>query len=160
MGKTVEIVSEIARPIVEKMGLILEDVEFVKEGNNWFLRVFIDNDEEGISLDKCEEVSKKISKVLDEADPIDQSYILEVSSPGLERPLKTLAHYDRFRGKPARIKTFAPIDGQKEFVGTLMEREGNNIKINIQGEGVKIIPFDKIASGQLIIDFGLHLAGK
>ncbi len=160
MGKIVNIVSEISQPIVEKMGLILEDVEFVKEGNNWFLRVFIDNDEEGVSLDVCEEVSKKIGEAMDEADPIIQSYILEVSSPGLERPLKTLAHYDRFVGRLARIKTFAPVEGQKEFIGKLREREGNNIKIALQGEGIKIIPFDKIASGQLIIDFGLHLAGK
>ncbi len=160
MGKTIDIVSKIARTIVEDRGLILEDIEFVKEGNNWFLRVFVDNDDEVIGLDKCEEISKKISDELDRIDPIEQSYILEVSSPGLERPLKSLSHYDRFVGKFVKLKTFAPYDGKKEFIGTLLERDGDNIKIDVKAEGEKIIPFNKIASGQLIVDFGLQQGRK
>jgi len=154
MGKTTDRIKKLASPVADSFGLELVDVEFVKEGNNWTLRVFIEDPEGETDLEDCEAVSRKLSDLLDEKDPIEQSYILEVSSPGLERPLKKKADFDRFRDRLVAIKTYAPIKGEKEFKGILLKREGEDIFIKNDQEDVIKIPFDKIASAHLVIDFG------
>ncbi|MFW5992191.1 MAG: ribosome maturation factor RimP [Halanaerobiaceae bacterium] len=154
MGKTTDIVTGIAEPIVENQGLNLVDVEYVKEGPGYYLRVFIDNEENNIGLDQCEKVSILLSKELDRIDPIEESYILEVSSPGIERSLKTRADFDNFQGSLVTVKTYAPIDGKKEFTGNLIQREDDNIKIKLKDQNKMItIPFDSIAAANIAVDF-------
>ncbi|HHV98131.1 MAG TPA: ribosome maturation factor RimP [Clostridiaceae bacterium] len=126
--KVEDVVTKLALPIVEKYSFELVDVEFVKEGANWYLRVYIDK-EGGITLDDCQVVSEELSVVLDEADPIDQRYFLEVSSPGIERPLKKDKDFERYKGHPVVVKTFNAIDGKKEFEGELVGLIDNKIVI-------------------------------
>ena len=111
-------------PIIERHGFELVDVEYVKEGGNWYLRAYIDK-EGGITVDDCELVSREFGDMLDEEDFIEESYILEVSSPGLGRPLKKEKDYARSMGKKLEIRTFRTIDGQKEFYGTLTAYDEN-----------------------------------
>lgn len=123
-----DIVTEIVMPIVETLSFELVDVEFLKEGVNWYLRVYIDK-HGGITIDDCQSVSEKLSDKLDEVDPIKQSYILEVSSPGLERPLKKDRDYERFKGEEVEVKLFQPVNGKKIFEGELLGLVENQIII-------------------------------
>lgn len=106
-------------PIVAERGLELVDLEFVKEGANWYLRVYIDK-EGGVSIDDCEAVSRALEAKLDEKDPIEQAYVLEVSSPGIDRPLKKDADFIRFQGEIIDVKLYKAVDGQKQFQGKLL----------------------------------------
>jgi len=123
-----DIVTELVLPIVEKNSYELVDVEFVKEGANWYLRVYIDK-EGGITLDDCQIVSEELSVILDKTDPIEQRYFLEVSSPGIERPLKKDRDFERYKGHPVILKTFNAIDGKKVFEGELVGLIDNKIVI-------------------------------
>ena len=105
MSKITEQIEQIAQPIITELGLELVDVEFLKEGRDWFLRVFVDNPEAPIDIEQCALVSEKLSGVLDELDPIEQNYFLEVSSPGAERPLKKEKDFEKAIGKFIYIKT-------------------------------------------------------
>ncbi|MGM0369042.1 MAG: ribosome maturation factor RimP [Bacillota bacterium] len=146
-------VANLADPIVQSRGLELVDVEYNKEGENWILRVFIDNKkEDGISIENCQEVSRDLEGELDEEDPIEQSYLLEVSSPGLDRPLKDAEDFARFAGKLVDISTYAPINGSKKFTGELLGLEDEEIKIEVEGE-IIIIPQDKVAKTKLAVEF-------
>ena len=152
MNTTKEIVAGIAAPIVLSQGLNLVDVDYNKEGSDWKLKVFIENKDGDLTLEHCEKVSKILSEELDRVDPITQSYILEVSSPGLERPLKKPEDYERFKGELIKVKTYGPIEGRKEFKGELILYENNIVKIK-EKEGVIKIPFNKIADAHLVVDF-------
>lgn len=145
------IVEEIALPIVEKLGFELVDTEYVKEGASWFLRVYIDKSG-GITLDDCSDVSNDLSKKLDETDPIPGSYYLEVSSPGLERPLKKDSDFKRYAGEPVEIKTFIAVDGQKEFEGTLMGLIDGNVEIR-QDDKILKFPRSNIALAKRAFKF-------
>lgn len=134
-----DVVSELVLPIVEKLKFELVDVEFLKEGANWYLRVYIDKPG-GIAIDDCQAVSEELSDRLDEADPVKMSYILEVSSPGLERPLKKESDFERFRGEKVEIKLFQPINGKKVFEGELLGLTDN--KVNIKS-GETVMQFDR-----------------
>jgi ribosome maturation factor RimP len=112
----VETVTEIALPITDKLGLILWDVEFKKEGAEWFLRIFIDKKENGISIEDCESVSRQVEAVLDEKDPIQQSYCLEVSSAGLTRELKKDSHLESFIGYLITVNTFKSVNGMPKKI--------------------------------------------
>ena len=117
--KTIEdTAASIALPIVENMAFELVDVEFVKEAGNWYLRVYI-NKPGGITIDDCQAVSEKLSDELDRVDPIKQSYILEVSSPGLERTLKKESDFEKYKGDVVEVRLFEPINGRKVFEGEL-----------------------------------------
>ena len=116
--KTTQLVESLVRDTVEGLGYELCDVEFNKEFGNWTLTLFIDR-EGGVTIDDCETVSRAVDPILDEADPIEQQYYLSVSSLGLDRPLKKDADFARNIGKPVTAKLYAPLDGQKEFTGTL-----------------------------------------
>ena len=124
MSKVIETVSQLVTPIVDEMGLELVDIEYVKEGKDWFLRVFIDK-HAGIDIEECGLVSEKLSEKLDELDPITHNYFLEVSSPGAERPLKKKQDFEKAIGKNVYIKTYEPLNGEKKFEGILVEFDGD-----------------------------------
>ena len=151
-GATVSAVWEIAQPIAEGLGLELWDVRFEKEGADWFLRVFIDKDG-GISIDDCVDMSHALDKPLDEADPIEQSYCLEVCSPGLERSLKRDSHFEKSIGKPVQVKLIRPLDGTREFKGRL-ERYDNVIFELLTEDGTKLAINKKETSYVKLDDFG------
>lgn len=143
-GNTVELVTEIVKPIIEQLGLSLWDVRFVKEGADYFLRIFIDS-ENGITIEDCENVSRAVDLPLDEADPIPQSYCLEVCSPGIERELKKEEHFQAFIDSPVMVKMIRPIDALgKEFSGILRESDKNNVKIEVDGQSVVINKKDTV----------------
>lgn len=120
-------------PIVEANGYELVDMEYVKEAGEWYLRAYIDKPG-GFTLDDCELVSREFSEKLDEEDFIDGSYILEVSSPGLDRPLKKEKDFERSMGKLVEIRTYRPVDKQKEFCGTLTAYDSNSVTIEEEGQ--------------------------
>ena len=122
---------EILLPIVEEYGFELVDVEYVKEGGTWYLRTYIDK-EGGISIDDCEKVSRRLSDILDEKDYIDDTYIMEVSSPGLGRPLKKEKDFKRSLGKEVDIRTYRMIDKQKEFTGILKDYDKDTVTIELE----------------------------
>lgn len=134
--KIEEIIAEIARPITDNLSYELVDVEFLKEGANWYLRVYIDKDG-GVTLDDCQLVSHQLSDKLDEIDPITQSYFLEVSSPGLDRPLKKEKDFEKFKGELVEVKLFEGINGRKLFEGKLKGLTDGNIIIEDNGQELK-----------------------
>ena len=143
-GNTVDLVTEIVKPIVEPLGLSLWDVRFVKEGADYFLRIFIDS-ENGITIEDCEKVSRAVDLPLDEADPISQSYCLEVCSPGIERELKKEEHFQAFIDSPIMVKMIRPIDKLgKEFSGILKESDRNTVKIDVDGDIVTVNKKDTV----------------
>lgn len=131
--KITEIVAGFARPVVEEKGCTLWDVEYVREGSDYFLRLYIDK-EGGISIDDCEAVSRPMSDLLDEADPIEGSYVFEVSSAGADRVLKTPAHYAQFMGAEVEVKLYRPREGRKEFVGLLRSFNDGDVTVDINGQ--------------------------
>ncbi len=147
MNKIVSIVTELARPIVEQLGCELWDVEYVSEGGQWYLRIYIDK-EDGISIDDCEKVSRAMDPILDEKDPISSSYIFEVSSAGLERTLKLPAHFQRFLGENVEVKLYKPLDGAKLYSGTLSAYENGGVTLDIGGKAVAFTK-EQIASVRL-----------
>lgn len=155
MSKVTEVVEELTQPIIQELGLELVEIEFVKEGKNWFLRVYIDK-ENGVDIEDCGIVSERLSEKLDELDPITQNYFLEVSSPGAERPLKKAKDFEKAIGKNVFIKTYEPIDGEKGFEGTLLEYDGQTVKVEMKiktRKKVIEIPFEKVASARLAVIF-------
>lgn len=135
---TVEIVRDIAKPIADSLGLDLWDVRFIKEGTQWYLRIFIDK-EEGISIEDCEAMSRAIDKPLDDVDPINQSYCLEVCSPGIERELVRDEHFERFIGADIKIRLIrANSEGKKELYGKLLNISGNIVQIESEGQSINI----------------------
>lgn len=141
---------ELLEPVVTTMGYELVELEFVGAGGNRTLRLFIDAPS-GIGLDDCEAVSHAVEAVLDEADPIAEHYSLEVSSPGLERPLRKAADYERFSGETVKVKTFGPINGQKSFTGSLIGLEDDQVLVETP-EGRTAIPLDQVAKAHLVAD--------
>lgn len=153
MGKIEEAIWKIAEPLAEQNGLELLEVEYVKEGAEWYLRLFLDKeDESGIDLDDCELISRQLSDVLEDNDPITQAYRLEVSSPGIERPLRRTKDFVRFRGEKVQIKTFTGIDGKKEFIGILGETTDDDVTIEVNGVATAI-PREKISKANLVWEF-------
>ena len=143
---------EILLPIVEEYGFELVDVEYVKEGGTWYLRTYIDK-EGGISIDDCEKVSRRLSDILDEKDYIDDTYIMEVSSPGLGRPLKKEKDFKRSLGKEVDIRTYRMIDKQKEFTGILKDYDKDTVTIELENETLKTFEKVDIALIRLAFDF-------
>ncbi|MBU8682359.1 ribosome maturation factor RimP [Bacillus haynesii] len=154
-NKVIDTVSEMVQPILDNLQLELVDIEFVKEGQSWFLRVFIDSDD-GVDIEECAKVSEALSEKLDEADPIKQNYFLEVSSPGAERPLKKEADFMKALGKNVYIKTYEPIEGNKEFEGELSAFDGENVEVAVMIKTRRKtinIPYDKVAKARLAVSF-------
>ena len=142
---------DLVTPIVEKYGFELVDVEYVKEGGNFYLRAYVDKPG-GITVEDCETVSREFSDKLDEADFIDEAYIMEVSSPGLGRPLKKEKDFKRSMGEEVEIRTYRPINREKEFYGVLTAYDENSVTIDCEGEE-KIFQKADIALIRLAFDF-------
>lgn len=119
---TVKKVIALVKEPIESLGLSLWDVKFVKDGASWYLRIFIDK-EAGVDINDCTDVSRLIDPIIDEADPINVSYYLEVCSPGLERELIEPQHFEKYMGEQVKVKLIRPKDGQKEFIGKLLSYE-------------------------------------
>ena len=130
--KITEKVWQFAEPLVQAQGCSLWDVEYVREGGEWFLRLYIDKDG-GVDIDDCEAVSRAVDPVLDEKDPIPESYRFEVCSAGLERVLKRPSDFERFLGEPVLVKLYRPKNGQKEFPGVLKGYAGGAETIDMNG---------------------------
>ena len=153
MSKIANQVFKIAEPLINSLDLKLVEVDYLKEGGDWVLRIFIENPEGDLTLSHCEKTSKILSQQLDEVDPIEGSYVLEVSSPGLERPLKKDEDFKENIGEIIFVKTYAPYQGKKEFTGKLIGFENDLIKIKPENkEGVIEIPFSKVENLNFTID--------
>ncbi len=149
------LVWQVAEPLAAEAGAELVDVEWLKEGPDWYLRLYIDRAAAPVDIDLCQAVSEKVSDALDVIDPISQNYIFEVSSPGVERSLKRPQDFQRFLDSNVFIKLFSPLEGQKEFCGRLVAFADGQVEIlsvTEKGHTIKI-PFDKIAKAHLIVDF-------
>ncbi len=147
-NKVVAAVEELATPLVTGLGLELVDVEYVREGGRWYLRIFIDKPG-GVTLDDCQAVSESLDPLLDEMDPIPHSYHLEVSSPGIERPLKKPADFERFSGRRVQVTTFTPQDGQKKFTGRLEGLRNEMVVLTLDDGRERYIPLPQVASARL-----------
>lgn len=132
-GNTVRTVWEIVEPIANELGLSIWDVRFLKEGASWYLRIFIDK-EGGVCIDDCVDLTHAINGPLDEADPIEQAYFLEVSSPGVERDLVRDEHFAAFIGADIKVKLIRPVDGKREFFGVLESFEDGNVTMKLENE--------------------------
>lgn len=138
-------------PIVTKLNYELYHLEFVKEGGENYLRIYIDN-EKGIALDDCEKVSRTISAMLDEVDPIEESYYLEVSSPGMDRELHNDRHLERYINSEVEIKLSSLFDGSKKYEGVLTGFDNDHISIEKDGKQIDI-PREKINKVKLKVEF-------
>ncbi|MCI8852737.1 MAG: ribosome maturation factor RimP [Lachnospiraceae bacterium] len=139
-------------PIIEQNQFELVDVEYVKEGGTWYLRAYIDKPG-GITVDDCEIVNRALSDLLDEEDFIEESYILEVSSPGLGRPLKKEKDFQRSLGEEVEIRTYQPVEKQKEFTGILKDFDRETVTIEQEDGELLQLNRDKIALIRLAFDF-------
>ena len=147
-------VSDALTPVIEGLGYVVWDIEYVKEGAEYFLRFTIDNDE-GINIDDCEKVHRTIDPLLDELDPIEDAYNLQVSSPGLEREVKYKWHYEALIGEKLEVRLFAPLEsypGKKVFTGVLKSFEDDKITLT-DGENEYVIPFEAVSKARTVFDF-------
>lgn len=153
MKKSIELtIEELVSPIVDDKGFEIVDIEYVKEAGEYYLRIFLDK-EGGISLNDCESVSRELSEILDVKDPIKDNYFLEVSSPGLDRPLKKDKDFLRYKGRDIEIKLYKPLNGSKQFEGQLVGLdEDKNIVVVIDNNEVEFNKKD-VALVRLAIKF-------
>jgi ribosome maturation factor RimP len=152
---TVAIVTELVSPVVEELGLILWDVRFEKEGASWYLRIFADKQPDGITIDDCEALSRRVSPMLDEADPIPQSYCLEVSSPGVERDLRKDWHFKQYLGHMVTVRLIRPVEGVRDFAGTLSAFEDGQVSILLDEESEMTFSMEEAAFVRLYDDFDM-----
>ena len=151
MKKITELTAELAAPAIAESGCTLWDVEYVKEAGTWYLRVLLDK-EGGVDILDCEAVSRKLSDLLDEADPIEGSYTLEVSSAGAERPLKRPGDFQRFMGSPVAVKLYKAQGGRKEFAGVLTGYDNGDVTITVGDASMTFAKAD-VALCRLRVEF-------
>ena len=151
MANAAERVYSLIKETVENEGVSLWDVRFLKEGASWYLRVFIDS-ENGISIDNCTDVSHAIDPIIDEADPIENAYYLQISSPGVERDITLPWHIEALAGERVEARLFAPLDGSRVIVGVLGGLEDGKVLINKDGADVAV-PYEAISKMKLLFDF-------
>ncbi len=151
MAKVTDLTAALAEPIVQEQGCSLWDVEYVREAGQWFLRVYIDK-EGGVSIQDCEAVSRPLSDALDEADPIEGSYVLEVSSAGADRPLKRPEHFWQFLGAQVEVRLYRALEGRKEYVGILAGYEAGNVTIQME-TGAQTFLKQDVAQVRLYVTF-------
>ena len=144
-----ESIRRLVEPVVTSLGLLLEDLQFFPQGRRWILRIVIDREEGVVGLEDCEQVSRQISTLLDVEDPIPHAYNLEVSSPGLDRPLRRVEDYQRFQGRRARIQT-----DQGVWEGRLLGLEGGKVRLQTRKDAVEEIPLKDIRQARLVVEFG------
>ena len=152
MAKVTEIVEKLAAPVVEAAGCRLWDVEYVREAGQWYLRLYLDKDG-GVDILDCEAVSRQVSDLLDEADPIEGSYVFEVSSAGAERALKRPGDFRQFMGSPVLLKLYKAQDGQKEFAGVLSGYGEDGAVTVTVGEREMTVPKSQVALCRLRVEF-------
>ena len=150
MSKVTDTVSALAKPVAEAQGCELWDVEYVREAGQWYLRVYIDKPG-GVSIDDCEAVSRALDPILDEADPIEQSYTFEVSSAGAERSLKRPSDFERFMGSLVEVRLYTAVDGVKQAVGHLRGYDGGSVTVEVGGREITYEK-DKVANVRLRIE--------
>ena len=139
MSKVTETVTALAAPIAAELGLELWDVEYIREAGQWFLRVYIDKDG-GVSINDCEALSRALDPVLDEADPIPDSYVFEVGSAGAERELKRPGDFEQFMGSEVEVRLYQPVNGCKVYVGVLAGYDNGRVTVTV---GKNEVSFDK-----------------
>jgi ribosome maturation factor RimP len=153
---TVERVRSAAQRVTADRGFELVDVEMKRAPGSQLVRLFVDKPG-GIGLDDLQSVSEEVSAILDAEDPIDGHYTLEVSSPGLDRPLKTEDDYRRFQGRLARVSSYEPVDGRRQWTGRIVGCEGGIVALELEkGQGVARVPFAKVSHGRLEVEFPKH----
>jgi ribosome maturation factor RimP len=140
-------------PILKSLGLSLWDIELLKHSPSWLLRIYIDREESGVTLNDCEAVSRDLGAALDVEDIISHAYTLEVSSPGLDRTLSKPEHYARFTGSVVKIKTYQQINGQKVFRGKLVGLAGELVKVELESGSIVDIPLAAVAKASLEVVF-------
>jgi len=153
MSEAAEEIRRIIDPILESMGLSLWDLEFQKHGPHWLLRIYIDRESGGVTLNDCETVSRDLGAALDVEDIIPHAYRLEVSSPGLDRTLTKPEHFVRFTGSMVKVKTYHPINGQKVFRGTLRGMDGGTVDVELETGDILHIALSDIAKASLEVEF-------
>lgn len=158
---TVQIAEQLALPVLEQLGLELWDVRFEKEGAGWYLRYFVDKPG-GINIQDCTDFSHAVEKLLDHADPIPQSYTLEVCSPGIERELRRDHHFARYIGHPVTVRLIRAVEGRRNFTGTLSAKDGDQIRLLLEQPGENdteietemVFTLKEAAYIKLYVDFG------
>ena len=145
MSKITDKVTALARPIVEEEGCSLWDVEYVREAGSWYLRVYIDK-EGGVSIDDCERISRRLDPILDEEDPIPDSYVFEVGSAGAERELKRPSDFEQFMGSQVEVRLYQPVKGSKTFVGPLSGYDQGKVTVTV---GKETMTFEKAQTAQV-----------
>ena len=151
MSKISDRVFELAKPVVEEEGCSLWDVEYLREAGTWYLRVFVDK-EGGVSIDDCERISRRLDPILDEADPIPDSYVFEVGSAGADRELKRPSDFAQFLGSEVEVKLYQPLDGRKAYVGTLAGYDKGEVLLTVKGKELRFSPA-LIAQVRLYVSF-------
>lgn len=151
MAKVTEIAEELAAPIAAQAGCSIWDVEYVKEAGSWFLRVYLDHPD-GVNIDHCEQVSRALSDKLDEVDPIEGSYVLEVSSPGADRALRKPEHFAQFMGTEVEVRLYCPQNGAKAVIGKLADYQNGDVTLETPKERITLAKKD-IAQVRLTITF-------
>lgn len=144
-----EQIRQLLVPILKSLGLVLWDLEFQQQGPKWLLRVYIDREQGGVTLNDCEAVSRDLSALLDVEDVITHSYVLEVSSPGLDRSLTRPEHFARFFGSMIKVKTYQQINGQKVFRGKLLGMTENKISLELENGTLLEIMLSTVAKASL-----------
>jgi ribosome maturation factor RimP len=153
VGEIVDRVKELLLPILEEGGFELVDVEFVREPVGWVLRIYADRPEGGITISDCQWISERIGTLLDVEDLIPHAYNLEVSSPGLDRPLKTRRDFERHVGMVVKIKTHEPMDNQRNFKGKVVSTSGRGVTIHDVSRNADVeIPYENIKSARVDVD--------
>lgn len=151
MSKITDRVFAQAKPVVEEEGCSLWDVEYLREAGTWYLRVFIDK-EDGVSIDDCERISRRLDPILDEADPVPESYVFEVGSAGADRELKRPSDFALFMGSEVEVKLYKPLDGKKTYVGTLAGYDAGRLTLTSAGRELAFAP-EQIAQVRLYVSF-------
>lgn len=149
--------NSLLQPLVEDLGYEFVGLEYHNHPKNSVLRVYIDATD-GIGLEDCEKVSREVAALLDVEDPISGHYNLEISSPGLDRPLFTLAHFGQFAGAEVQLTLFAPVEGRRKFKGRILGAEGGEVRLDQDGAEVALV-FDNIAKARLVPDYASLMAG-
>ena len=152
MKKVTEIVAELAAPVAAEFGCELWDTEYVREAGQWFLRLYLDKDG-GVDILDCEAISRRVSDLLDEADPIESSYVFEVGSAGLERQLKRPGDFQQFMGSPVLVKTYQPKDGRKEFAGKLAGYDNGAVLLDMGTAEPVRLEKNEVALVRLRVEF-------
>lgn len=149
MAKVTELTRELVEPIAAENGCTVWDVEYVKEAGTWFLRVYIDKDS-GVDISDCEVVSRALSDKLDELDPIEGSYTLEISSAGIDRVLKKPEHFEQFLGTEVEVKLYRPVEGRKDHVGLLLTYADGDVTLETKS-GSLLFPKKDVAQVRLYV---------